>query len=69
MSASLTNAAINKGKNAVMVTILSNDNPFGSFMFENRTSIHVKEMENPSHVTFSLVRIGGTIGDVEVHYR
>ena len=69
MSTSLTNAAINHNKDSVMLTILSNDNPFGTFMFENRTSIHVKEIENPNHVMVSLIRIGGSIGDVQVHYR
>ena len=69
MSTSLANAAINHNKNVVMVTILSNDNPFGTFMFENRTSVHVKEIENPNHVIISLIRIGGSIGDVQVRYR
>jgi len=61
--------AINQNKKITTVTILANDNPFGSIMFENHTSVHVDEGNGTSHVMLSLIRIGGTVGDVEVRYR
>lgn len=70
VSTSLDGSAINQNKNAVMVTILENDDPFGTFMFDNDTSVVVvEEMGRASHVTLFLVRIGGMIGDVQVRYR
>ncbi|XP_066912895.1 adhesion G-protein coupled receptor V1-like isoform X2 [Clytia hemisphaerica] len=70
ISLSLTNAAINTNKKIVMVTILANDNPFGTVMFENQTEIRVVERNSSqNHVTLSLIRIGGNVGDIDVYYR
>ena len=53
-----------------MVTILANDNPFGTVMFENQTEIHVVEKNSSrNHVTLSMIRIGGNVGDIDVYYR